>query len=329
MIHMKWNVIAAALALCLLLPACGARGEGDPTANAQPTLPDAAQTATAGEPDPGPEGEPAEPRADSPDPAPAQTPEPEPEPEPIVGLVPEGEPVEEDWFADAAFLGDSRTDGLRLYSGMKGAAFFSYKGLSVFSIDEKKCIDVDGKKVTALEALAQGEYAKVYVMLGINELGYQNTGAFKDAYRDLVLAIREIEPDADIYLQLQTPVNEAVAGKKGMADYFNNERIALFNGLITEVAEEQETALVNVWEALADENGALPADLTTDGVHMKRAGYETWYAYLRTHTGTTPEVTPGGGEPPAEEPAQGLPADAAAQTEGAGTQETVQIGGAE
>ena len=36
--------------------------------------------------------------------------------------------------------------------------------------------------------------------------------------------------------------------------------------------------------ALADENGVLPAEESTDGVHLTRSGYELWADYLRRHT---------------------------------------------
>jgi hypothetical protein len=214
--------------------------------------------------------------------------------------MPEGEPVEEEWFADAAFVGDSRTDGLKLYSGIKRASFFSYKGLSVFNIDDQECIALVGERVTALDALSRNQYAKVFIMLGINELGYKDIGAFRQAYSDLVAAVKESQPEADIYLQLQPPVNEGVAVKSGMAAHITNERVILFNEAITQVAEEHETALVDVWEALVTEEGELPAEITNDGVHMKVSGYKVWYDYLRRHTGTTDPVQPEEGEEPAE-----------------------------
>ena len=284
MIQMRWKITTAALIMALLLAGCG----GGPEAEAPASSTGPAHTESAP-----PESAPAETRGaaeteDVSEPAlPAETPRPQ-EPERLSGRMPLGEPVDEAWFADAVFLGDSRTDGLYLYSGIKGTTFFSYQGLSVFTIDDKECIELeDGETVTVLEALSRGTYAKVYVMLGINELGYQNTDAFKQAYLDLVDAIREAEPDADIYLQTQPPVNETVAAQKGMSEYINNERIQLFNDLIAQVAEEKETALVDVWEAYDKEDGGMPADLTSDGVHMKRAGYVIWYDYLKTHTGTT------------------------------------------
>lgn len=285
---MKWIIIGAALALSVLFTACGTDSI---TAVAEtPQQTEVASVAPTMEPIPW--------VSDAVDNEPEESASPELPEEPVeepfvpctVGLMPESEAVDESWFSDAVFLGDSRTDGLKLYGGIKGADFFSYKGLSVFTIDDKKCITVGETKITVLEALAQKQYAKVFIMLGINELGYKDLEAFKQAYSDLVAMVREIQPDADIYLQLQPPVNEAVAKKKGMSENITNERIDIFNAIITEVAEEHETALVNVWESLVDEEGSLPADITSDGVHMKRDGYVVWYDYLRTHTGTLPPV---------------------------------------
>ena len=62
----------------------------------------------------------------------------ESEPAVPVGLVGKGESVADEWFADAVFLGNSLTDGLELYSGIKNASFISHQGLSVFNIASKE-----------------------------------------------------------------------------------------------------------------------------------------------------------------------------------------------
>ncbi len=318
MIDIKWITIGTVLALGMVLTSCTGGGrEATVPQDQEVTI---SKPVQAPEENPRPIQELVSPTPAGQEPAAQGSPEVDvfsapptsssseaPEPEPVVGLIPEGEAVEEDWFADAVFLGDSRTDGLKLYSGLKMGTFFSYKGLSVFSIDDKPCIPLEGETVTVLEALSRSRFAKVYILLGINELGYPNTEAFKTAYATLVMSIQEIQPEATIYLQLQPPVNEALAASKGMSQSINNERILLFNELITQVAEEQGTALVNVWEALAEPDGSLSADLTSDGIHMKRAGYERWYGYLRTHTGTVPVV---------EFETGGTPADVSSSTEG-------------
>jgi len=290
----EWKLIWLALTLGISLTGCG----GEPQAKETET-PEPSETATQSQ-EPTPAATPSaqqEDKVEEPTPSASpvpteEVPPPPPEPAPIVGLMPEGEPVEEEWFADAAFVGDSRTDGLRLYSGIKGASFFSYKGLSVFNIDDQECIPLDGERVTALDALSRKQYEKVFIMLGINELGYKDIEAFRQAYSDLVGAVKESQPEADIYIQLQPPVNETVAKRSGMSAHITNERVHLFNEQIVKVSEEHETALVDVWEALATEEGELPAEITNDGVHMKVSGYKVWYNYLRSHTGTTEPVPP-------------------------------------
>ena len=53
--------------------------------------------------------------------------------------------MEESYFDDAAFVGDSRIDGFRLYSGIKNGEFIVHTGLSIFQV-EKKNITYKGKK---------------------------------------------------------------------------------------------------------------------------------------------------------------------------------------
>lgn len=219
-------------------------------------------------------------------PAPTETVPVVEETEPVEGYnyaapVPEREKVEDDWFSDAAFVGDSLTDGLLLYSGIRGPENLSYKGLTVQSVRTDKVIRLDGTKYTPLEALSRKSYGKVYILLGINELGWYNDQRFYDCYAQLVDLVREAQPDAQIYLQTLLPVT---AEKSQSHEWLKNEKIAVYNDLIAQLAEEKEVYLVDSHAALADENGVLPAEESTDGVHLTKSGYERWADYLRTHT---------------------------------------------
>lgn len=195
--------------------------------------------------------------------------------------VPQGEAVDNDWFADAAFLGDSLTDGLLLYSDIKGPAHLSYKGLTVQSVRTDKVIRLDGQKYTPLEALGKKTYGKVYILLGINELGWYNDRRFYDGYAQLIDLVRAAQPDARIYLQTLLPVT---AEKSESHQWLKNEKVAVYNDLIARLAGEKEAYLVDAHAALADENNVLPADESVDGVHLTKAGYQRWADYLRTHT---------------------------------------------
>ena len=51
--------------------------------------------------------------------------------------APASETAELSYFSDALFIGDSRTEGLQLYSGISdvdGVSFFCYKGITVFDV---------------------------------------------------------------------------------------------------------------------------------------------------------------------------------------------------
>ena len=103
----------------------------------------------------------------------ARNPEPE-TPETPVGPVPEGGPVEDTYFENTAFLGDSRTQGFQLYSGLKTGTYYTAVGATVESVFTKK-VDTKAGKMPLLDAMAKQEFDKIYVMLGVNELGWNGT----------------------------------------------------------------------------------------------------------------------------------------------------------
>lgn len=207
----------------------------------------------------------------------SQTPQEEP-----FAPVPESAAVEDDYFEDAVFLGDSRTEGFSLYSGLKTGTYLYGVGATVESVFTKKAWPAGGgEKVPLLDALAEADCGKIYLMLGINELGWNRKESFQDQYAKVIDRVREDHPEAEILLQTILPVS---AKQDARGSYVNNERIAVYNAVIRDLAEEKECALVDVAEALSGEDGCLPADLNFDGVHLNPAGCKLWLDYLRTHS---------------------------------------------
>lgn len=197
--------------------------------------------------------------------------------------VPETEAVDDSYFDDAAFIGDSRIDGFRLYSGIKNGEFIVHTGLSIFQVG-KKDITYKGKKMKVMEALGKGEYKKVYVSLGVNELGMNNDTGYHDHFAKLVDDIRAQQPDATIYIQLLIPVNEQKCREKGIASYIENGHLQTYNDILKEVAQEKHVFLVDPAEELTDETGEPPYDSVADGVHFQRGPYKQWFDYLKRHT---------------------------------------------
>ena len=208
---------------------------------------------------------------------------PELEREPWSGPVAESAAVEDGYFADAVFLGDSRTDGLRLYSGLTEGTFLCLTGATVESVFTKAAWKLpDGTQVPMLDALAEMEdCGKIYLMLGINELGWAGTDIFRDQSTKLLERLRQDHPDAEIYIQSILPVSAAQEAKKS---YVNNGRIADYNEVWRELAYELDIPYLEVGEVLTGEDGCLPKNLTYDGVHLTPKGCKVWLEYLRTHT---------------------------------------------
>lgn len=214
-----------------------------------------------------------------------------PAPAPTSGIfdfaqaVPASDAVEDSYFADAIFIGNSRTEGFFLYSGLSGSTSYASMGLNVSTVFTKEVIaQADGTKVTVIEAMRRApNFKKVYIMLGLNELGWVDSGAFQQHYERLVDAIREIQPEAIIYVQSILPVS---ANKSSSSDVFNNTRVNLFNERVKGVAMNKKVFYLNVGEAVAGEDGFLPASETPDGVHLQKSLCVKWLDYLKTHTVT-------------------------------------------
>ena len=278
-------IAAAAVCVCLLLiPSAGK--SAPPAAEVSPSVqPEVTPSAPVTEPSAAPSESPAV------EPTPTATPVPSPAAVfDFTQPVPQSDPVEIDYFSDALFIGDSRTDGLQIYSGIKGATFYCYKGLNIFDMSKRQVVEMNGGKYTVVEALEKGpQYKKIYISLGVNELGYPGTDSFYKAFKSFLEEVKSAQPDAIIYLQNLVPVNPEICAQKNQPSYVNNDRVADFNSVFPKLAEECQVALVDVKTALSDENGILPAEATVDGVHFTKAWYQKWLEYLMCHT-VTPEA---------------------------------------
>ena len=256
------------LVLLFVLAACGAPEPSQ-------SLPAASTAAPVTKPEPIPEPEPES--------------EPEPEPEPVEAYdftqpVPEGEKVELEYFDDAAFVGDSRTDGFLVYSGIGRGANLTSNGLSIFKLADKKALKIDGVEYTLLEALERKEYGKIYFSLGVNELGYFDDDGFYRNYCAAIDAIRAAQPKAVIYIQGLIPLNEKLIMESSGRDYLTNEHLRVYNDLMRQVAEEKQVAFLDLYSLFVDENGELPEEASLDGVHLRTEYCKQWLAYLQTHT---------------------------------------------
>ena len=196
-------------------------------------------------------------------------------------VVPSSAPVPDGSFKDALFIGDSRTQGLMLYAPPPGATFYAVKGLTVSKALDDPVVEQDGQMVTIPQALKAQAFRKVYIMLGLNELGWVYPSIYVARYGELIDAIRAACPEAVVYIEAILPVTQ----KRSDSDAtFNNPRIAMYNALLLELAEEKQAHYLAVGDAVGLDHGALPAEAASDGIHLNSAYCAKWREYLKTHT---------------------------------------------
>lgn len=194
-----------------------------------------------------------------------------------------GEAKELSELGKTVFIGDSRTEGLRLYTALpsSGARVYASVGMTVSNSLTGEVKDRDGKKVVLLDALkSDPDFESAYIMLGINELGWKHIPGFTDAYGRIIDEIRAVNPEAEIYIQSLLPVTK---DKSDNDDIFTNERIREFNRALSDLAVSKGVSYLNVSEAFVDDGGALPSDASTDGIHLNKAYCNLWLEYILCH----------------------------------------------
>ncbi|HKM04226.1 MAG TPA: GDSL-type esterase/lipase family protein [Lachnospiraceae bacterium] len=191
-------------------------------------------------------------------------------------------PVTLDYLDDALFIGDSRTRGLCLYSGWDNTTFYAETGLTIYTLFDKKVVPVEGssKLITIEESLEKEHFSKIYVMIGINELGTGTPEEFYDTYENIIGRIHELQPDAIIFVEGIIHVSEK---KDKEGSYINNESIVNRNQLLSTLANHSNIFYLDANEALCDENGFLIDEYTFDGVHLRAANFKPWKDYILDH----------------------------------------------
>lgn len=190
---------------------------------------------------------------------------------------PSAEPAAVD---DALFIGDSRTVGIMEYAGLNGADYFCSTGMNVFSVRSDRVSVPSVGKVTLSELLECKKYGKIYIMLGVNELGF-GFQSIIDKYGELIEFVENSQKDADIFIQ----ANLHVSRKRSESDgYINNSSINRLNSEISKFANGNNIFYIDANGLFDDEAGNLSADKTADDAHLLAKYYAEWGKWICTET---------------------------------------------
>lgn len=221
------------------------------------------------------------------DSAPVTMPEPDSQPDESIGLGDEGyvfptaAEIDDD-FSDAVFIGNSLTVGLSMNCGKPQATFYASTGLNVQTVWNSETIKLDnGEMGTAIEALKQKQFSRVFVMFGINEVGWPYWDAFRSQYEDVINKIRQLQPSALIYIESVLPVSALAVNTN---EVFTNANIDALNEVIKEAAQNTGATYLDVNSQLKDASGSLPLAASTDGIHLVKDYCMIWLKYLADNT---------------------------------------------
>ena len=204
------------------------------------------------------------------------------------------------YFENCLFIGDSRTQGLQLNSGIASAKFYAERGLNVRTVytqeivediwkeeaeeesesEESESEEEGSGKITVMDALDKEQYRKIYVCFGINELGWSYPEVFQENYGSLISDILIKQPDAEVIVYGILPVTYA---KDQSDDIFNMERVHLFNELIMDMADGEGATYRDLSAAICTKYGYLAPGATTDGIHLNKPYCKKLIYYLMEH----------------------------------------------
>ncbi len=189
------------------------------------------------------------------------------------------ETVTNSYFDDALLIGDSRTVGIQKYGDLKNATYFCDTGMSIYNIYSKK-LSVSGVgKVTLKELLHKKQFGKIYIMLGINEIG-NNMDKSAKKFQEVVKLLRDSQPNAIIFIQANLHVTKEKSEK---GPTFNNRRIDKYNSKLAALADNKNIFYFDANSLFDDAGGNLRKDYTFDNTHIYAKYYVNWTRYIKEH----------------------------------------------
>ena len=181
---------------------------------------------------------------------------------------------------DALFIGDSRTVGIMEYAGIDGADYFCTVGMSVYNINKKPVSVPNVGKVTLTELLNSKRYGKIYIMLGINEVGYEFSSTV-EKYSELIEFVKGKQSDAVIFIQANLHVSKSRSDSDKVV---NNTAINGLNAELAKLADGKSKFYLDANILFDDKTGALSSDKSEDSTHLYAKYYSEWGKWIIRQT---------------------------------------------
>ena len=199
-----------------------------------------------------------------------------------------------EYFKDIIFLGDSVTTGFDLYrnhikfngeSVAQETTVIAVKSYGIFNatreLSEKSLHPLlNGVQTLPEDIIAEKSGNKIFICLGLNDVGWQSYDTFFNNYAALINRIRAKSPQKTVVIMSVTPLTE-----EGQKSNLTNEKIMEFNKLLIEFAAYNNIPFIDYAAALRDENNHLYPGLSSDNYcHIIVEAYNRLVEYLLYHS---------------------------------------------
>lgn len=185
----------------------------------------------------------------------------------LISRTPEKEEMSDPaFFRDAAFLGDSITEGL-LINGPEESTILASKGMTLKQAAKE------------IPQLVGASPKKVYILLGINDIADYHAPLDRHitAYRTLLETLMQDLPNSAIYVQSVFPIAEKYNNTKTK---LTNEKISQFNTMLSLLCQELGLRYIDISASFLDDSGCMLSTLSSDGLHLRAAYYPFWLNLL-------------------------------------------------
>ena len=162
---------------------------------------------------------------------------------------------------------------------LRNAEFFTDIGFGVGDYFNKDIRFANGSQGTVASGVERGRYGKVYLCIGINDLGWNPTEFIKHYVR-IVEHVRRVLPNAILYVQSILPVTLEQDAKQ---NFVNNDNVFRFNDAIMQFCADYQLHYLDAAAALGDGYGRLPSDDSRDGTHLNSGALARLVDYYRRH----------------------------------------------
>lgn len=209
----------------------------------------------------------------------------------------EGDRVEDSFFDDTVFVGDSIMQGIEEYVQLKRqtnssflgkAQFLAMGGMSARNAlweisDESRHPIYNGERMLVQDAIGQMDgVKKVYFLLGSNDILLTDPEEHLENYQALLQLIKQQSPQVEFYIISITPGTDIEELDPNNTDIFAR------NMELIEWSAMYGYEYVDLAYALRNETGGLPTEWCIDtggqGRHLNETGIDVVWDYLYTHT---------------------------------------------